>query len=274
MPLTASNNGVQIGALMREWRARRRRSQMDLALAVGVSPRHLSFVETGRSRPSPATLLAMAEELAVPLRERNRMLLAAGYAPRFQERAIAGPEMGVVLQSLQRLLDAHQPYPGVVLDRHWNVVLGNSAALTLVGLLPAELTAPVPNIFRLSLHPQGMAAITANFDEWGRYLLRQLKRLAAGSADEHWTALAAEVMAYPNVAALARREPAAPDEAALLVPCALDLPAGRVSMFTTLTTFGTPRDITLEELCVELFYPADESSAALLRAMAAAGPQR
>ncbi|MGE0807489.1 MAG: helix-turn-helix domain-containing protein [Burkholderiaceae bacterium] len=269
-PIHAAAERIPVGALMREWRTRRRRSQMDVALAVGVSPRHLSFVETGRSRPSPATLLAMAEELQVPLRERNRLLLAAGYAPRFQERAIAGPEMSVVLQSLQRLLDAHQPYPGVVLDRHWNVVLGNAATQAMIGLLPPELITPVPNIFRLSLHPQGMASITANFDEWGRYLLRQLRRLAADAPDAQWEALSSEVLAYPNVAALASREVPA-EEATLLVPCVMQLPAGRVSMFTTLTTFGTPRDITLEELCVELFYPADEASAALLRAMAGAG---
>lgn len=258
-----------IGALMREWRTRRRRSQMDLALSVGVSPRHVSFVETGRSRPSPATLLAVAEELNVPLRERNRMLMAAGYAPRFRERAIGEPEMGVVLESLQRLLDAHHPYPGVALDRHWNVVLANAAARSLVGLLPAELTTPTLNIFRASLHPQGMASITANFDEWGRYLLRQLKRFAGEAPDARWAALGDEIMTYPNVRALAQRDAAPPVEAALLVPCILELPTGRVSMFTTLTTFGTPRDITLEELCVELFYPSDTDSATLLRTMGA-----
>lgn len=260
-----------VGALLREWRSRQRRSQMDLALAVGVSPRHISFVETGRSRPSPATLLALAEELAVPLRERNRMLLAAGYAPRFQERAIDAAEMASAREALQRLLDAHHPYPGVVLDRGWNVVLANAAAKALVSLLPPALTQPTLNVFRAGLHPDGLAAITQNLHDWGRYLLRQLARLAAEGTDAACAALEREVLAYPNVQALraaAWQEDAAPT---LLVPCVLDLPHGRVSMFTTLTTFGTPRDVTLEELCVELFYPSDDASAALLRQAAAGG---
>lgn len=257
-----------VGALVREWRSRRRRSQMDVALAIGVSPRHMSFVETGRSRPSPGTLLAMAEELAVPLRERNRMLLAAGYAPRFKERAIDAAEMVAVREALQRLLNAHHPYPGVVLDRRWNVVLANAAAQALVSLLPPALTQPALNIFRAGLHPQGLSAITHNFDDWGRYLLRQLASLTADGADAAAVALEREVLEYPNVQALMaspRPEETAPT---LLVPCVLDLPNGRVSMFTTLTTFGTPRDVTLEELCVELFYPSDEGSAALLRQLA------
>lgn len=259
-----------VGVLVREWRARHRRSQMDVALAVGVSPRHMSFVETGRSRPSPATLLAIAEELRVPLRERNRMLLAAGYAPRFQECAIDATEMADVREALQRLLDAHHPYPGVVLDRRWNVLLANEAARALVSLLPSALKVPTLNIFRAGLHPEGLAAITCNFDDWGRYLMRQLADLTSDGTDTAAAALALEVLTYPNVQALmakGRTEAAAPK---LLIPCVLDLPQGRVSMFTTLTTFGTPRDVTLEELCVELFYPSDQTSAALLRQAAVA----
>jgi transcriptional regulator with XRE-family HTH domain len=265
MPSNTESSRESVGSLVREWRSRRRRSQMDVALAVGVSPRHMSFVETGRSRPSPATLLAMAEELDVPLRERNRMLLAAGFAPRFAERAIDGAEMASVRGALQRLLDAHQPFPGIVLDRHWNVVLANSAAQALVSLLPPALFQPALNIFRAGLHPEGLAAITHNFDDWGRYLLRQLARLTVDGTDAACAALEREVLAYPNVQALLatpRPEEALPT---LLVPCVLTLPGGRVSMFTTLTTFGTPRDVTLEELCVELFYPSDEGSASLLR---------
>ena len=259
-----------VGVLVREWRARHRRSQMDVALAVGVSPRHMSFVETGRSRPSPATLLAIAEELRVPLRERNRMLLAAGYAPRFQECAIDATEMADVREALQRLLDAHHPYPGVVLDRRWNVLLANEAARALVSLLPSALKVPTLNILRAGLHPEGLAAITCNFDDWGRYLMRQLADLTSDGTDTAAAALALEVLTYPNVQALmakGRTEAAAPK---LLIPCVLDLPQGRVSMFTTLTTFGTPRDVTLEELCVELFYPSDQTSAALLRQAAVA----
>lgn len=283
-PLLASPPGV--GPLLREWRMRRRRSQLDLALDVGVSPRHLSFIETGRSRPSAAMVLALAEQLALPLRERNRLLLAAGHAPRFAQRSLDAPEMAAVRGALQRLLDAHQPYPGLVLDRHWNVLLANAAALSLVALLPPELRGPPLNIFRASLHPQGLAAATANFGEWGSHLVEALQRSVADSADPALAALQQEVLAYPNVQALMSglsgpAEPAArglrtPDAApTLLLPCVMDLPlAGpgqptqRVSLFTTLTTFGTPRDITLDELAVELFYPADAASQALLRAAA------
>lgn len=252
------------GALLRDWRQRRRLSQMDLALDVGVSPRHLSFVETGRSRPSPAVLIALAERLEVPLRERNRMLLAAGYAPRYGECSLDAEAMGPVRSALQRLLDAHDPYPGLVLDRQWNVVLANAAAQSLVALLPEALARPPLNIFRVSLHPEGFAAVTANFDEWGRHLVDTLQRLALRGGDPALLALEAEVRAYPNVRAL--REPPEPGPAPLLLSCVLDLPDGRLSLFTTLTSFGSPRDVTLDELCVELFYPADAATAAQLRA--------
>lgn len=273
MPAHTLAAPTPVGELVREWRARRRRSQLDLALAVGVSSRHMSFVETGRSRPSPATLLAMAEELQVPLRERNRMLLAAGYAPRFAERPLdTAPDMAAVRSALQRVLDAHHPYPGLVLDRHWNVVLANAAAMGLTALLPREVTQPALNVFRAGLHPRGLAAITTNFEEWGRYLLRQLAQLAAANDDPGCTELHAEVLAYPNVRALLAQprgaELASMPTPTLLVPCELQLPAGPVSMFTTLTRFGTPREVTLEELCVELFYPSDEASASRLRQMA------
>ncbi|MEO7152779.1 MAG: helix-turn-helix transcriptional regulator [Burkholderiaceae bacterium] len=261
----------RVGPLLREWRTRRGRSQLDLALDVGVSQRHLSFIETGRSRPSPAMLTAIAQTLEVPLREHNRMLLAAGYAPRYAERALSASAMDGVRSALQRLLDAHQPYPGFVLDRAWNVVHANAAAQALAGLLPAALTTPAINVFRASLHPQGLAAHTANFDEWGRHLVAQLRRLVAGSGgDPALAALEAEVLAYPGVAALAAPAHAEPAAPTLLVPFVLDLPSGRISMFSTLTTFGSPRDVTLDELCVELFYPLDAESEQHLRQAGAA----
>ncbi|MFN0186651.1 MAG: helix-turn-helix domain-containing protein [Aquabacterium sp.] len=258
-----------VGHLIRHWRQQRRRSQEDLALAAGLSTRHMSFVETGRSRPSPAAVLALAEELQLPLRERNRLLLAAGYAPRFTETALDAPPMQAVQQQLQRLLDAHQPYPGVVIDRHWNIMLANAAARALLSLLPAALAQPVLNVFRISLHPQGLAAFSANFDAWGRHVWRQLELLSAAAPDDGWGALRAEVAAYPNVMALATTAPTGP-EPGLLVPIDLLLPQGRLSMFSTLTTFLTPRDITLAEVGVELFYPSDDTSAGLLRALAGA----
>jgi transcriptional regulator with XRE-family HTH domain len=263
-----------IGTLLRDWRTRRRLSQLDLALDVGVSSRHLSFIETGRSRPSPQMLLALAERLDVPLRERNRLLLAAGYAPRYAERRLDADAMGQVRAALQRLLDAHDPYPGVVLDRQWNVVLANRAAAAMVAVLPPHVAQPAPNVLRASLHPEGFAAHTTNFDDWGGYLVDTLQRVATKTGDPGLLALEREILGYPNVKALlARRDAtaAAPHAAPpLLVPCVMQLPQGRLSMFTTLTTFGSPRDVTLDELCVELFYPSDMASEAMLRAMASA----
>lgn len=279
MPDAARPTSVAgVGPLLRDWRQRRRLSQLHLALDVGVSTRHLSCIETGRARPSPAMLDALADALQVPLRERNRLLLAAGHAPRYAQRPLDDAAMAQVRGALEQLLQLHAPAPGLVLDRQWNVVLANAPALTLAALLPEPLRAPEFNVFRASLHPQGLAAYTENFDDWAAYLLRALKRALAGTADPALAALEAEVLAYPNVQALlarsdgaALRPGGAPEP--LLLPCVLRLPLGgqtvRLSLFTTLTTFGTPRDITLEELSVELFYPADAASAALLKLLAA-----
>jgi len=243
---------------------------MDLALDVGVSPRHLSFVETGRSRPSPELVLALADRLEVPLRESNALLLAAGYAPRYPETALDAPAMGRVHAALQRLLDTHDPYPGVVIDRRWNVVLTNRAAGALVEGLPAHLLGPPLNIFRVCLHPEGLAAATRNFSEWASYLLGQLHRLVATTTDPVLARLEQEVRAYPNVHALDEDSLwSGWDDPALLVPLRVESDGGELSLFTTLTTFGTPRDITLAELSVELFFPADDATDRLLRAAAA-----
>ncbi|MEO6897728.1 MAG: helix-turn-helix domain-containing protein [Caldimonas sp.] len=271
---TADDGRTTVGALLRDWRTRRRRSQMELALEVGVSPRHLSFIETGRSKPSAAVLVALADGLDVPPRERNRLFLAAGYAPRYTERHLESAAMAHVKSALQRLLDAHQPYPGVALDRHWNVVLANAAAEGLVALVPERLRTPTLNIFRVSLHPDGLAARTVNFAEWGAYLLEKLHRL--GDGDDEMLELEREVHAFPNVRALVEsdryKREGAVAQPILLMPCVIELPAGRVSLFTTLTTFGAPRDITLDELCVELFYPSDSASESILRVMTPTSP--
>lgn len=255
-----------VGTLVREWRTRRRRSQLDLAVEVGMSTRHLSFVETGKSRPSPELLMTIAEHLDVPLRERNGLLLAAGYAPRYGHRSLDEPSLRVVRDNLQRMLDAHDPYPGVVIDRCWNVAAANSAATGLVAGVPAELLGPPMNVYRVCLHPEGLAARTVNFADWARTLLGQLRRSLAATADPALQALLDEVTAYPNVAALGGRD-AVPvgEEPPLLVPVTLLADGVELSLFTTLTTFGTPRDVTLDELAVELFFPADDDTAARLR---------
>lgn len=280
MPLTTAAAATgplpAVGEILRNWRSRRRRSQMDLALDVGVSTRHLSCIETGRARPSPAMLEALAGALDVPLRERNRLLLAAGYAPRYAARTLDDAGMVQVRSALDRLLRAHEPNPGLVVDRQWNVVMANRTASALAGLLPPDLLQPSFNVFRASLHPRGLGALTENFADWAGYLLQVLRRAILTSGDAGLQQLEQEVLAYPQVAAVAAQAPAHPadalPEAPLLVPCVLRLPQGRLSMFTTLTTFGTPRDITLEELSIELFYPADDASEALLRRLHTAPP--
>jgi transcriptional regulator with XRE-family HTH domain len=255
-----------VGELMRDWRTRRNRSQLDLSIEVGVSSRHLSFVETGRSRPSPELVLAVAEHLDVPLRERNTMLLAAGFAPRYSQRSITDPAMGRVKASLQRMLDSHNPYPGVVIDRQWNVVLTNTSAGALTAGIPDHVLTPTLNVFRVCLHPDGLAPRTINFNDWGSYLLRQLRRTIQLTGDHGLTELEHEVRAYPNVAALpSPRDISHWDEPPLLVPLTLNAGPVTLSFFTTLTTFGTPRDVTLDELCLELFFPADDATETALK---------
>jgi len=244
---------------------RRRLSQLALALDSGVSARHLSFVETGRARASAELLGALAETLSLPMRARNELLQAGGFAPQFSETVLAAPSMTSVRSAMERMLAAHDPYSGVALDRAWNVVLANSSAQRMMSMLPAFLASPAPNMFRAGLHPQGFAAHTANFGEWGRYLLRELDRLAEASADPAVRALREEILAYPNVQQLLARETSVHMSSNdVLVPCILDIGGARLSMFTTLATLGSPRDVTLAELTVELFYPADDATASVL----------
>lgn len=255
-----------VGELLREWRTRRRVSQLDLSLSVGVSARHLSFIETGRSRPSPEMVLTLADGLDIPLRERNTLLLAAGFAPRYPSRPLEDAALSPARDAVQRLLDAHDPYPGIVIDRCWNIVGTNAAASALTAGLPEQLLGPPANVYRLCLHPDGLAGRTLNFPDWAGYLLRQLRRTIALTGDPGLAALEEEVRDYPGVAAAADARSAPPDSSSLLIPFVLDVGGGRrLSMFTTLTTFGTPLDVTLAELAVELFYPADTESADLLR---------
>jgi len=211
-------------------------------------------------------VLALAEGLDIPLRERNTLLLAAGFAPRYQSRPLDDAALSPARDAVQRLLDAHDPYPGIVIDRCWNIVGANAAASALTAGLPTDLRGPPANVYRLCLHPDGLAGRTLNFAEWAGYLLYQLRRTLALTGDPALQALDEEVRGYPGVATAAKGWAAPRDSASLLVPFEFDAGGGqRLSMFTTLTTFGTPLDVTLAELAVELFYPADPESADLLR---------
>jgi transcriptional regulator with XRE-family HTH domain len=233
---------------------------------AGISPRHLSFVETGRSNPSAEVLMTIADHLDVPLRTRNTWLLAAGYAPRYSEQALDSARMMQIKSVVQRLLDTHDPYPGVALDGQWRIVLHNKTADKLLDLLPNHLKHPDINMFRASLHPDGFSKYTKNFDEWGSYLLQVLQRFTLTTRDEALNELSREVNTYTNVQAIKQRAylPLSA-ESSLLVPFVMELQGQELSLFTTLTIFGSPRDITLHELFIELFYPADYKSELIVR---------
>jgi len=252
-----------LGDQLRDWRRRRRLSQLDLALDAEISARHLSFVETGRSRPSRDMVLRLAERLGVPLRERNAMLLAAGFAPAFESKRLDDPELEPARRAVQRLIDAHVPYPALAVDRHWNLVMQNRVVpLLLGGVAPALLEPPV-NVLRLSLHPEGLAPNIVNLAEWKSHLLDRLRGQIAASGDPALERLLDELKSYP---APARTGPA--ESAPLLVPMTLRSPAGLLSFFSTTTVFGTPTEVTLSEIAIESFFPADGETAKALQAMA------
>jgi transcriptional regulator with XRE-family HTH domain len=253
-----------VGLLLKEWRQRRRLSQMDLALSVGVSTRHLSFVETGRSRPSPELVLALAEGLDVPLRERNTLLLAAGYAPHFSVRPLEDAALAPALAAVRRLLDAHDPYPGVAVNRSWDILLANASAAVFIDAVGPASLAPQPNAVRLALHPDGLAPRIRNFPVWAAHMLESLERSAALTADAGLAELLAEVRAYPNIAALPPVPHAEHQAERLLLPMEFEIDGIELSLFSTITTFGTAVDVTLDELSVELFYPADDTTARML----------
>jgi transcriptional regulator with XRE-family HTH domain len=246
-----------VGPLLRDWRLRRRMSQMDLALEAGVSTRHVSFVETGRSRPSAAMVLALAEQLEVPLRDRDALLLAAGHAPAHGARDLDAPEMAPVRDAIELILEGHEPYPAAVVDRGWNLVAGNCGiALLTAGVAPHLLEPPV-NVLRVSLHPEGLAPRILNLAEWREHLLHRLGRQVALTADDDARALLAELESYPHPT----DEGSAPHND-VVVPLRL---RDGLSFFSTVATFGTPVDITVSELAIESFFPADSFTSSALR---------
>lgn len=264
---TAPPSAAPFGALLRDWRKRRRVSQFDLALEANVSARHLSFLETGRAQPSAQMVLHLAGELDVPLRERNRLLLAAGHAPVFRERTLDDPAMAEINDAVQLVLDGHDPYPALTVDRGWALVAHNHAAGLLMEGLPDDLLAQPLNVLRASLHPAGLAPRILNLPQWRAHLLERLGRQAAMTGDPALRSLQAELEAYPCPPPEAGSAGGRPD---IAVPLRLRLLDGaELALISTVTTFGTPVDITVEELSIESFFPADPATAALLRARAA-----
>ncbi len=261
--MTGTATRAPVGDLLREWRRRRRRSQMDLALDAGISTRHLSFVETGRSRPSADMVLRLAEELGVPLRDRNDLLLAAGYAPVYRRRPLDDPEMEPIRAALQVVLDGHAPNPALAVDQGWNLVGANDALALITDGVAAELLEPPVNVLRVALHPRGLAPRIANLTEWRGHLLERLGRQVALSADPDLAALLEELEALPG--GDGDRPPADP-ATALVVPLRMRDADGRELTFvSTVTTFGTALDLTAAELSVESFFPADAATAEALR---------
>jgi transcriptional regulator with XRE-family HTH domain len=263
--MTAISSPAGIGDLLRDWRQRRRISQLDLSNEAAVSTRHLSFVETGRSKPSRELVLHLAEHLEVPLRERNSLLMAAGYAPVYRERSLDDDDMNPVRGALDVILAGHEPYPSVIVDRLWNLVTANSAALALftVGVSPALLEPPI-NVIRLGVHPDGLAPRVRNLAEFSEHLLVRLQRQIAVSPDPDLIALYDEVVGYPGVKP---HSPGVIDPTTLLfVPMVFEAPSREeLSLFSTLATFGTALDITLAELSIESFFPANAATQAFFR---------
>ncbi|MGD9891682.1 MAG: helix-turn-helix domain-containing protein [Dehalococcoidia bacterium] len=250
------------GDLLREWRERRRLSQLELAGAAEISTRHLSFIETGRSQPSRRVLLSLAEAMAVPLRARNALLLAAGYAPAYPETPLADPVMQPVRDALDRIVSLHEPYPALVVDRHWNVVTANLASAILLEGVAADLLEPPVNAVRVSLHPRGLAPRTRNFDAWAGHLIGQLRQQVESSGDPGLRALLNEVSRYPSIPS----EPPPPGPADRVVTAVrYAMSDGDLALFTSIATLGAPIDVTASELAIETFYPADEQTAAILQ---------
>ncbi|MEM5297544.1 helix-turn-helix transcriptional regulator [Burkholderia sp. JPY481] len=257
-----------VGELLREWRQRRRMSQLLLATEADISTRHLSFVESGRALPSREMVMHLAERLDVPLRARNALLVAAGYAPLFRERPLSDPQLSAAREAVELVLKGHEPYPALAIDRHWTIVATNNALAPLLSGASPELLKPPVNALRLSLHPQGIAASIINWHAWREHVLARLQRQIDVSGDDTLSALRDELAGYP---APPGADASMPDDAVLnqiAVPLRLRTPLGVLSFFSTTTVFGTPVDVTLSELAIEAFFPADQQTAAALREFA------
>ncbi|RZJ24905.1 MAG: XRE family transcriptional regulator [Haliea sp.] len=257
------------GDHLRHWRQHRRLSQLDLASEADISTRHLSFVETGRSVPSREMVIRLSERLDIPLRERNTLLVAAGYAPMYRERALSDPALASARQAVELILKSHEPYPALALDRHWNIVAHNRMVpMLLAGADASLLQAPV-NVLRLSLHPQGLAPKIANLAQWRNHLFERLRQQIAATADPQLVDLLAELRAYPGDDGPESLHLEG-EHLGVAMPFRFSTPAGVLSFISTTTIFGTPVDVTLQELAMETFFPADDFTAQALRAMAPA----
>jgi transcriptional regulator with XRE-family HTH domain len=260
------------GDHIRAWRTRRRLSQLDFALDADISQKHLSFIESGRSTPSRDMVLRLAEHLDVPLRERNVMLLAAGYAPVFPERSLDDPALKAARAAIDLVLKGHEPFPALAIDRHWTLIAANAVVPAILGMVGDQtLLQPPVNVLRLSLAPEGLAPHIVNLPEWRAHLLDRLRHQIEVTADQKLDMLLRELQAYPAPVMDKTAERSARDFAGIVIPFQLRTPTGVLSFLSTTTVFGTPVDITLSELAIEAFFPADAVTADALRAIASNG---
>lgn len=258
MTLTLGHENV--GELLRQWRTRRRLSQLELSVQADISTRHLSFLETSRSQPSREMVLRLCDVLDVPLRERNQVLLAAGYAPVFPERSLGETSMGPARDAVRRILTGHDPYPAVVVDRKWTLLDANASASVLLRGVDEDLLDGEVNVLRVSLHPRGLAPNIVNLPEWRAHLLHRLRNQADWSGDPETAALHAELLDYPG----GELHPTTGDIPWIAVPLRLRFGDTELSFISTVATFGTPLDITISELAIESFFPADDATARTL----------
>lgn len=262
--VVAMNATRPIGDLLREWRQRRRLSQLDFAVEAEISSKHLSFLETGRSRPSRDMLLKLTELLEVPLRERNTLLIAAGFAPMFTERKLDDPSLQAAREAMEMVLKGHEPYPAIAIDRHWTLMAANRAVAPLLSSVSTELLQPPVNVLRLSLHPDGLAPRIVNLGQWRTHLFARLRRQIDTSADPVLVALLQELSSYP-APAIESGSVESDGTHAFVVPLRFASSVGVLSFISTTTVFGTPMDVTLSELALEAFFPADAATATALR---------
>ncbi len=260
---------LPLGDLLRDWRRRRHLSQLELACEAEISTRHLSFLETGRSLPSREMVLHLAEQLEIPLRDRNALLMAAGYAPVFSQKPLDDPALQSARKAVDLILTGHEPFPALAVDRHWTLIAANRAIAPMLGSVEPSMLAPPLNVLRLSLHPQGLAPRIVNLIEWRAHLLARLRRQVDASADPVLGDLLQELSGYPVPSENKSKAPVESKYAGVAVPFQLATEGGVLSFFSTTTIFGTPVDITLSELAVESFFPADTAtSEALTRNLA------
>jgi transcriptional regulator with XRE-family HTH domain len=259
-------NTASVGTALREWRQRRHLSQLDLAVDAEISARHLSFLETGRSSPSREMVLHLAEHLDVPLRERNALLVAAGYAPVFPERPLNDPALDAARKAVELVIEGHEPYPALAIDRRWTLLNANRTAMRMMTAASPELLRPPVNVLRLSLHPSGLAPLIANLAEWHSHIVSRLRRQLELTADPGVEELLREIKTYRVTGTPSGLPSATPDYGGVIIPLRLNTPGGVLSFLSTTTVFGTPIDITLSEIAVEAFFPADAATAEALRA--------